>query len=161
MKNYYRIMLGRKSVHAEQCFTGGFSGADYGITEDLTGKLPDDWRSFNAIFIPKYLETHKEKTKIGADLPVPDILCEETGLWFSFTFSEKQPDATTQETIQETTQEKILYLLKLSPAITRRELSEKVGITEYGIKYQLKKLTDAGKIRHVGSTKAGFWELLQ
>lgn len=26
MKGYYRVMLGRKSVHAAECFTGGFMG---------------------------------------------------------------------------------------------------------------------------------------
>lgn len=43
MKRYYRIMLGRKSVYAEECFTGNFIGVDFNITEDLTGKLPDEY----------------------------------------------------------------------------------------------------------------------
>jgi hypothetical protein len=30
MKNYYRIMLGRKSAYANECFAGGFIGADFG-----------------------------------------------------------------------------------------------------------------------------------
>lgn len=50
MKNYYRIMLGRKSSHAEACFKGNFIGADFDIAVDLTGKLPDDWRTFNKNF---------------------------------------------------------------------------------------------------------------
>ena len=68
MKNYYRLMLGRKSVHAETCFEGEFVGADFGIHEDLTGRLPDEWREFNKEFIPVYLDTHKDKTKIAAGL---------------------------------------------------------------------------------------------
>ena len=28
MNNYYRIMLGRKSAHAAECFAGGFVGGD-------------------------------------------------------------------------------------------------------------------------------------
>jgi len=37
-RSYYRIMLGRKSIHAEECLKGGFIGADYGIDDDLTNK---------------------------------------------------------------------------------------------------------------------------
>jgi restriction system protein len=68
MKNYYRVMLGRKSVFAGECFNGGFVGADFGITEDLTGKLPDEWRAFNKNYIPVYLATHPDKTKVAAGL---------------------------------------------------------------------------------------------
>jgi hypothetical protein len=68
MKTYYRVMLGHKSVHAQECFNGNFIGADYGIAEDLTGKLPEAWRDFNATFIPKYLANQPEKTKIAAGL---------------------------------------------------------------------------------------------
>jgi restriction system protein len=68
MKNYYRVMLGRKSFHAKECFDGNFIGADYGITEDLTHKLPDAWREFNATFIPVYLANRPTKTKIAAGL---------------------------------------------------------------------------------------------
>jgi len=68
MKKYIRVMLGRKSMHAAECLAGNFIGADYGIHEDLSGRLPDNWRSFNSTFIPIYLKTHPEKTKIGAGL---------------------------------------------------------------------------------------------
>lgn len=68
MKQYYRLMLGPKSIHAPECFVGNFIGADYGITEDLTGKLPDQWKEFNATFIPIYLAIHPHKTKIAAGL---------------------------------------------------------------------------------------------
>lgn len=68
MKNYYRLMLGKGSVHAEECFSGNFIGTDFGIKLDLTSKLPEEWRQFNQEFIPIYLATHPEKTKIGAGL---------------------------------------------------------------------------------------------
>ena len=61
-------MLGRKSSHAEEAYQGKFIGADYGIEKDLSRHLPDNWRDFNKEFIPKYLETHPEKTKISAGL---------------------------------------------------------------------------------------------
>jgi restriction system protein len=68
MNNYYRIMLGRKSAHSAECFAGGFVGADYGIHEDLSTKLPDEWREFNQKYIPVYLSKYPDKTKIGAGL---------------------------------------------------------------------------------------------
>ena len=68
MKNYYRIMLGKQSCYATTCFSGNFIGADLGITEDLTGKLPEDFKSFNKMFIPIFLQAHPEKVKISAGL---------------------------------------------------------------------------------------------
>jgi restriction system protein len=68
MKNYYRVMLGRKSVFAEQCFAGNFIGVDFDIAEDLSTKLPDEWRTFNKRFIPVFLAGHPDKTRIGAGL---------------------------------------------------------------------------------------------
>jgi len=68
MKNYYRVMLGEKSIHAPECFSKDFIGADFNINQDLSGKLSEDWRAFNKEFIPVYLTTHPDKTKIGAGL---------------------------------------------------------------------------------------------
>jgi len=68
MKEYYRIMMGKKSVHAQECIAGNFVGVDYGIHQDLTGKLPEDWHTFNREFIPIFLAGWPGKTKIAAGL---------------------------------------------------------------------------------------------
>jgi restriction system protein len=68
MKNYYRIMLGSKSRHAEECHKGNFIGADFDIDIDLTGKLSENLRTFNQQFTPIFLEDHPDKTKISAGL---------------------------------------------------------------------------------------------
>ncbi len=67
-KSYYRVMLGQKSIYAAECFAGNFIGTDFGIDQDLTNKLPEEWRAFNQEFIPIYLAKHPGKTKIGAGL---------------------------------------------------------------------------------------------
>lgn len=72
-----------------------------------------------------------------------------------------QQASTTQEKTQETTQEKILRLLRNRPKSTRKELAVAVGITPDGVKYHLDKLRKAGTIRHVGPTKAGHWEVTE
>jgi ATP-dependent DNA helicase RecG len=66
-----------------------------------------------------------------------------------------------QETAQETAQEKVLAQLRAQPFITRRELANKLGLSDSGIKYHLEKLKAAGLIRHVGATKAGYWEVVK
>ena len=70
---------------------------------------------------------------------------------------------TTRETrgaTQETTRERILALLREDPRLTRRGLAARIGITPDGIKYHLAKLRKAGRIRHVGATKKGRWEVI-
>ena len=45
VKNYYKMMLGPKSLYVEQCKQGNFIGADYGVRQDLTSDLSDHWRT--------------------------------------------------------------------------------------------------------------------
>ena len=80
MKNYYRLMLGRKSVHAEACLVGGFVGTDFGIHQDLTGRLPEEWRAFNKEFIPVYLEKRPDKNRIAAGLACGAIWTVSKGM---------------------------------------------------------------------------------
>lgn len=68
MKNYYRVMLGKKSIHAELGYKGNFVGAGFMADLDLTGKLPEDWRSFNKEFIPVWQSRNPGKSKISAGL---------------------------------------------------------------------------------------------
>jgi restriction system protein len=68
MKNYFRVMLGSGSIHAKGCFAEGFIGVDFGIPQDLTHKLPEEWRKFNKEFIPLYQAGHLGKSKISAGL---------------------------------------------------------------------------------------------
>jgi len=67
-RSFYRIMLGPGSTHAEECFDGGFIGGDWGINQDLSEDLVDNWRDFNKKFRPVFLAAHPEKTKIAAGL---------------------------------------------------------------------------------------------
>jgi len=68
MKKYYRLMLGRRSAFASDCFRDGCIGADFTIEEDLSRKLPEQWRDFNKAYIPVFLANSPGKTKIGAGL---------------------------------------------------------------------------------------------
>lgn len=66
--NYYRIMLGAKSVFAKQCHDEGWFGGGWGITQDLSNELTEDWRDFNAKFRPIYLAANPGKSKVAAGL---------------------------------------------------------------------------------------------
>lgn len=66
MKNYYRIMLGRKSMYAEEAYRGNFIGAGWLENINLTNKLSENWREFNKEMIPVYLEKYTDKTKVAA-----------------------------------------------------------------------------------------------
>lgn len=76
MKRYYRVMLGKKSVHADECFAGGFIGSGLGdIRRDISQSLPDDFRAFSQQFIPEMQKLHPDKSKIAL------------GLWCGFGWS--------------------------------------------------------------------------
>lgn len=46
MKEFYRVMLGRGSMYAQECREQGFIGADFDIQQDLSCDLPEVWREF-------------------------------------------------------------------------------------------------------------------
>jgi len=68
MKEFYRVMLGRGSVYAQECREQGFIGAGFDINQDLTNSLPEYFREFNKQFIPIFLEANPGKSKISAGL---------------------------------------------------------------------------------------------
>lgn len=68
MKNYYRVMLGRKSAYAEEAYKGNFIAAGFIKDRDLTDRFSNNWRDFNKEFIPLFLEQNPDKTKVSAGL---------------------------------------------------------------------------------------------
>ncbi len=68
MKQYRRIMLGTRSMYAQECYNGNFIGGDFDIRLDLTNHLPDNWRDFNKEFIPVWIKLNPAKSKVAAGL---------------------------------------------------------------------------------------------
>lgn len=68
MKQYNRIMLGRKSCFAEECRKNNYIGANFLEKIDLTGHLHDNWRKFNEEFIPYWMEENPDKSRVAAGL---------------------------------------------------------------------------------------------
>ncbi len=67
-RGYYRIFAGARSLYAELCQQQGFIGGDWGIEQDLSSQLPDDWREFNKLFVPQFLAANPDKSRIAAGL---------------------------------------------------------------------------------------------
>lgn len=59
------------------------------------------------------------------------------------------------------TRDKIIELIREDKRITTAELADKLEITVKGVEYHLDRLKKDNIIRHVGSTKAGAWEILK
>ena len=66
-----------------------------------------------------------------------------------------------QETTQETTQEKIIDLIKKNPSITQEQMAKVLNLTRDGISYNIKLLKENGIIERIGSTKKGMWRILK
>lgn len=67
-RSYYRIMLGARHAYAKQCHDERWFGGGWGITQSLAGERTDDWRDFNAKFIPIYLAANPDKSRVAAGL---------------------------------------------------------------------------------------------
>ena len=68
---------------------------------------------------------------------------------------------TTLETTPETSEDRIFLAIKMSPTITVSELANMTGLSIDGVKWNLRKLKSLGKLRRVGHTKGGHWEVLK
>ncbi|MBR5704986.1 MAG: putative DNA binding domain-containing protein [Deltaproteobacteria bacterium] len=56
--------------------------------------------------------------------------------------------------------ELILRCLRERPQSTARELALRTGLTESGVRYHLARFKRQGRLRRIGSTKAGTWEVI-
>ena len=68
MKKYNRVMLGRGSAFAKMCREEGYIGANFDINLDLSDDLYENWRDFNAKFIPVWMENVPGKSRTSAGL---------------------------------------------------------------------------------------------
>lgn len=61
-------MLGKGSMYAKMCRREGYIGANFDIAVDLSDSLFENWRDFNAKFIPVWMESMPGKSKTSAGL---------------------------------------------------------------------------------------------
>ena len=69
--------------------------------------------------------------------------------------SEKDSQKSTQKSTQ-----KILELMQNDPTITIADLALSIGITEWAIKKQIRKMKAQGRIQRIGPDKGGHWQTM-
>ena len=95
----------------------------------------------------------------AAGLPFPEI---ESDTFFIVTFKRPgTPQSAPQSAPQKITLSgKIVELIASSPEITRKQLAERLGISEDTVKEYLAKLKASGRIKRIGPDFGGHWEVL-
>lgn len=73
-------MAGPKSVYAAECKSQGYIGCNFDIDEDLTDRLPENWREFNEVYIPVWLAKHPGKARVSAGLSCGQLWTITKGL---------------------------------------------------------------------------------
>ena len=68
MKKFFRIMLGKGGIYADDCLKDSYIGVNFLAGHDLSGHLPEDWKAFNKEFIPVFMKENEGKTKVAAGL---------------------------------------------------------------------------------------------
>jgi len=76
--------------------------------------------------------------------------------------SEEKPKSSEESSEEnpEKSSEKILVLLKKRPDVTAREMATTLKISPRAVEKHLEKLKTQGRIRRIGPTKGGHWEVL-
>ncbi|MDO4187321.1 MAG: hypothetical protein Q4D30_12710 [Bacteroidales bacterium] len=65
---YNRVMLGKGGKFANECRKANYIGADFNIKEDLSDSLFENWRDFNAKYIPIWMQNEPGRTKTAAGI---------------------------------------------------------------------------------------------
>ena len=74
---------------------------------------------------------------------------------------ETEVDRSEQIINAESTQDKILYLIKQNPSITQEKMAKELGFVRSGIAKNIKKMKENGLIERVGSDRNGYWKIIK
>ena len=75
-------------------------------------------------------------------------------------FDKDSPEETAKKDSMKSS-EKILQLITANKNITIPEMAQKIGITEQGVEYHLKKLSAANALKRIGAKKDGYWQIIE
>ena len=100
-----------------------------------------------------------------AGVAAPEINHKFAGLMITFQagsgeVSGKTLEKTTQKT-REKTREKILKLILEDASISIKEMSNRIGITQKGIEWQIMRLKKDGILQRIGPAKGGYWKIIK
>jgi len=78
--NYYRIVLGPKSAHLQDCLDKGLVGINYGIHEDLTPTVAKGEEVFRSSVRDRFLELNPEKSRPSGALAAGSLWALTAGM---------------------------------------------------------------------------------
>lgn len=95
-------------------------------------------------------------------LPEPDFEAEYD-VFNVILYKEKMNEGTREEirATREETGEKIIQMITLEPTITMADLAKKIGLSEKGIEWNVKRLKENGILKRIGPTKGGRWSVVK
>lgn len=67
MSRYFRVSAGKNAQFLGEALSGGWIGTGWLPNEDLTGQFPDNWRTFNAKWVPIIAE-QDQVSRVAAGL---------------------------------------------------------------------------------------------
>ncbi len=102
----------------------------------------------------RYYDALEDAGSVGESTPFIEFMLE-------IIFKALKEFAKTNQKSDQKSDQKILSFLKKNSTITIKELSEKTGLSESGVKRVLKKLKDDGVVKRVGGLKGGCWDVVK
>jgi len=94
----------------------------------------------------------------------PKFNCDFSGLMIEFKAKSEEVSGETRgkirEKTREKTREKILKLILEDASISIKEMSNRIGITEKGIEWQIMRLKKEGILERIGPAKGGYWKII-
>ncbi len=179
-----------KQSWRDEYFISGHLPQDWGVKQLLEKHSSDPFNPAvaNVFFRTGMIEAwgrgieHIIDVCHDANIPVPELRYEHSGLWVIFNFSNvtnksgaitekgsvkssvevsEKASVQTSEQVSVQTSEQIIELMNENTKITIRELAHKIGVTERSIERNIKKLQEKGVLRRVGADKSGYWEVLK
>ena len=91
------------------------------------------------------------------NLPKPEF--SDRVHYFFITLKDAVYTETVEETVEETVD--IKKLIKENPRITAKKLESITGLTRRGVEWNLKKMKENGTLKRIGSTKSGYWKVVE
>ena len=68
MARCYRVFLGKGATYADQALKEGWVGTGWLEGINLEDRFKENWKEFNAEFVPIVMETNQIETKVAAGL---------------------------------------------------------------------------------------------
>ena len=89
------------------------------------------------------------------------ITADSTQIASSDTHKSTQKASDSTQKASDSTQKRILEIIEETPHASRKDIAERIGISEDGVKKQLANLKRMGLIERVGAARGGYWKIIQ